>query len=156
MVMLSLDSFGDQQLSRRLLRFTDRVDDMRPALRVIADDFLDIQKSQFTSQGRYGSGGWRPLAPTTVASKARRGHDPHILHATLRLRKSLTSKYGPDVVRKITRNEMFVGTRVPYAKHHQHGAPRARLPQRRPVELPARDRKNWMKILQRYLVEGDV
>lgn len=155
MVRLNLDVFGDQQISRELLRFAKRGTDMSPAFKIIADDFLDIEKRQFTSAGRYGSGGWRPLAPSTVAYKARRGLDPRILHATLRLRKSLTQRSGPDVIRKISNDEMFVGTRVKYARHHQHGAPRANLPQRRPVELPDRDRKNWMKILQRFLVEGE-
>lgn len=149
MVRIELDVFGDKQVSRELLRFRDAAADMKPALEEIADDFLDIEERQFSSEGRYGSGGWAPLAPSTLAGKVRRGYDTRILHERLRLRRSLTTR-NQDHIRKITSDSMFVGTSVPYAIYHQHGT--SHMPRRRPVELPARDRDNWVKILQRHLV----
>lgn len=150
---LELDITGDKQILRDLLRWGENARDMRPAFRDLADDFLDIERKQFESQGGYGSGGWKPLKPDYLARKVAAGFDSRILHRTLRLRRSLTMSTG-DSVRVITADEMRVGTRVPYAVHHQHGAPRANLPRRRPVELPNADRERWVKILQRHLVEG--
>lgn len=151
-MQLELEVYGDTQFSRDLLRFRDRGMDMVPAFRSLADDFLDIGREQFGSQGGR-SGGWRPLSPTYLARKVADGHDPRILHRTLRLRRSLTMETA-DTIRRLAPDEMFVGSRVPYGVHHQHGAPRANLPQRRPVELSNADRVRWVKILQRYLIEG--
>lgn len=151
-VRLDLEVYGDTQFSRELLRFRDRGRDMTPAFQKVADDFLDIGREQFGSQGGR-SGGWKPLTPRYLARKAAQGYDPRILHRTLRLRKSLTMETA-DTIRRITPDEMFVGSRVPYGIHHQHGAPAANLSRRRPIELSNADRVRWIKILQRYLVEG--
>src|SRR5205807_5567870 len=85
----------------------------------------------FRSQG--GSDRWAPLAASTVAYKARHGLDPRILHATLRLRKSLTTFDGEDHIFEITEDEMMVGSRTPYGIFHQSRRPRTRLPRRPPV-----------------------
>lgn len=153
---LTIEVYGDTQIDRELLRFDQRGRDMRPALTAIADEFLALENRQFASQGLYASGGWAPLRSATIARKARLGLDPRILHATLRLRRSLTQRGGTDAIRKITADELQVGSKVAYGVHHQHGAPRASLPRRRPVELRESDRRNMMKIIQRYLIEGDV
>lgn len=148
-----LDILGEKQVSRDLMRFGERADDMTPALSELADDFLRIEKKQFRSQGGYASGGWAPLAPSTLLAKAQRGLDPRKLHATLALRRSLTSR-GGDHVRRIYPDRMEVGTQVDYAIFHQHGT--SRMPRRRPVELRGSDRRRWIKVLQRFLVYGEV
>lgn len=154
MVRLSVEVFGDKQLERSLHRFADRADDLRTPFREIQDMFRGVASKQFTSQGRYGSGGWRPIAPATVAAKMKAGLDPRILHATHRLRRSLTTRRHPDHISTIRRDTMEFGSSVPYGVHHQHGAPRANLPKRPPFELRKNDRRSAVKILQRHLVEG--
>lgn len=156
---LRLEIFGDVQLSRDLLRFRERGMDMRPVFHNLADDFLDIETRQFESEGRYASGGWQPLTPDYLAWKVRHDLDPRILHATLAMRNSLTVRGAPGQVRRITRDEMFVGTDVrskrgfPYPAVHQNPK-RSPLPRRRPVELREADRDNWVKQVQYYLVYG--
>lgn len=145
---LELSVSGDKQFSREMLRWDTRATDMRPAFEEVANDFLEIERRQFDSQGGHGSGGWKPLSPDYLRRKVAAGHDPRILHRTLRLRKSLTMSTA-DSVRRITSDDMFVGTKVSYAGAHQRGG--AHLPQRRPVELTETDRRRWIKILQRYL-----
>jgi phage gpG-like protein len=49
--------------------------------------------------------------------------------------------------------ELVFGTRVPYAIFHQTGTSRG-LPRRRPIELTEQTRRECVKILQRWLVEG--
>lgn len=150
---VDFEVFGDQQLSRELVRWGDRADDLSPAFEAFADGVVAIERKQFGSQGRYASGGWARLQPTTLAAKAAAGLDPRILHATLRLRKSLTSKSHADHVRDIGRDEVFVGTSVPYARYHQQGRG---VKRRRPVELTARDRRNAVKTIQLWLARGEV
>lgn len=150
---LDLDFFGDSQFSREILRVGRNAGDMRPAFDEVHELFLEVEKQQFTSQGRAYSGGWKPLAASTRASKARRNLDPRILHATLRLRGSLTEKTHSDHVYRASADEMFVGTSVPYAGVHQNPKT-SPLPRRRPVQFSDRIRTEIVKILQRHLMTG--
>lgn len=149
---IRLEVSGDVQVARDLLRFGDRGADLSPAYRVIGDDFLQLEERQFASEGSYASGGWAPLAQSTLTRKARLGLDMRILHATLRLRDSLTRQGAADSIRRITSDEVVLGTSVPYASFHQTGG--ERLPRRRPVELREADRRRWVKVIQRFLVTG--
>lgn len=151
---MSLEVFGDQVFNRELLNMERRGMDMRPAFDSIHNSFLGIEQSQFASQGATGQRRWAPLQPATVAAKQQLNLDPRILHATLRLRNSLAQRTHPDHIFRTTDDEMFVGSNVEYGVHHQFGAPRAKLPARPPVSLTERHKRNWIKTLQRYLVEG--
>lgn len=144
--------FGDKQFSREILRIGDNAGDMRPAFDEVHDLFLDVESRQFASQGGAYSGGWRPLAPATKARKARLNLDPRILHETLRLRKSLTNKTHTDHIYRSSADEMFVGTKVPYAGPHQNPKSSNPLPRRRPIEFSDAIRRDIIKILQRHLV----
>lgn len=158
---LVLEVYGDVQLQRDLLRFNERLTDLTPAWESLADEFLALEKAQFDSQGGFASGGWAPDAPSTLAYKARHGLDPRVMHATLALRESLTSRGAPGSVRRITPTSMEVGTDVrspegfPYAAAHQapHAPGRKR---RRVIELRPVDRERWVKVVQRFVVTGEV
>lgn len=150
---LDLDTFGEKQFSREILRMGRNAGDMKPAFDEIHELFLKVERQQFSSQGGAYSGGWKPLAASTKAYKARAGLDPRILHATLRLRGSLTQEAHPDHVYRASADEMFVGTKVPYAGVHQNPKT-SPLPRRRPIEFSDAVRTDIVKILQRHLVEG--
>lgn len=151
---IELDAFGDVQLSREILRVGKNASDMRPAFDQVHDLIRDVETRQFNSQGGAFSGGWKPLAPSTLAHKAAHGLDHRILHATGRMRKSFTNKSHKDHVYRASADEMFVGSRVPYAPFHQLGT--QRMARRRPFELNEAVRRDIMKLLQAHLVrEGE-
>jgi phage gpG-like protein len=150
LMRLSVDVFGDVQLDRRLLRFEEHAGDLSPVFEALADDFLDLEGRQFASEGGFASGGWAPLAPSTVR---RRGTAHPILTDSGDLRASLTQRDGKGSVRRISDDEMFVGTDVDYAQYHQTGT--RRMPRRRPVELRNADRQRWVKAMQRFLTTGE-
>lgn len=155
-IRLSLDVFGDQQLDRELLRYQQRGEDLSPAFEAVADFFLDVERRQFDTQGGYASGGWAPLAESTIRNKMRLNLDLRILHATLRLRESLTNRFDADHIRDIRADEMFVGTGVDYAAYHQGDRTfLSRTPRRRPVEFRAADRSQMVKIVQRHIETGE-
>lgn len=151
---LDLEAFGEVQFSRELLRIRDNARDMKPAFDDIHNVMVGASARQFSTQGGY-SGGWKPLAASTRAHKSRAGLDPRILHATLRLRNSLTQTSHPDHVYESSSDEMFVGSRVPYGKFHQKGNEPI-MPRRRPVDFSSgggpRVKNDIVKILQRHLM----
>lgn len=151
---LTLEAFGEVQLDRELMRIGENAGDMRPAFDDIHEVLLDASRHQFSTEGGY-SGGWAPLAASTVAAKQRGGFDPRILHRTLRLRNSLTQAGHPDHVYEASADEMYVGSRVPYGSYHQRGN-EPRMPRRRPVDFSSgggpRVKSDIVKILQRHLL----
>lgn len=150
---LDLETFGEKQFSREILRIGKNAEDMTPAFDQVHELFLDVQTKQFSTQGGAYSGGWKPLAPSTKARKARLRLDPRILHATLRLRRSLTEAGHPDHVYRTTKDSMFVGSSVPYGAVHQK--PKSSpLPRRRPVQFSDAVRVEILKILQRHIMGG--
>lgn len=151
---LTLEAFGEVQFSRELLRIGDNAGDMTPAFDDVHEQFLRVEKSQFSSQGKTSSGGWAPLAPRTVEYKRRAHLDPRILHATLRLRDSLINKSHADHIYRTSADEMFMGSKVEYGVHHQFGAPRANVPRRRPIEFTDAFRRRIVKTLQQHLMGG--
>lgn len=150
---LDLETFGEKQFSREILRVGENAGDMRPAFDQVHELILDVETRQFSTQGAAYSGGWKPLAASTRARKRRLNLDPRILHATLRLRKSLTMKTHVDHVYRATADSMFVGTRVKYAGVHQKPIT-SPIPRRRPIEFSDAVRKDILKILQRHLLGG--
>jgi phage gpG-like protein len=149
MVTVSFEVFGDKQVERELLRIA-KAPDMRKIAPRLRDYLQSVERSQFDSEGRTGSGGWAPLKPRTVASKTARGLDPRILRATNRLRKSLTNKTSGDSVFEYDADSMLFGTRVPYAAFHQRGT--RRMPARKPVELSERNRRQVVKEIQAVIL----
>jgi phage gpG-like protein len=148
---------GDVQVNRDILRVGAYARDARPAFAAIADLIMDETALQFATQGAHASGGWAPLKPATIAEKERAGFGSRgILERTLRLEESLTVKGDPDMILDIRPDELAFGSRVPYAGAHQNPKPGSHLPQRRPVELTEEARRTFIKILQRWIITGEV
>lgn len=151
---LVLDIAGDKQVERELLRVAGDVGDVSPALNRIVDLWIDETGQQFDTQGFHGSGGWAPLTPGYAAEKAKRFPGRGILHRTFALQQSLTDRGDPNMIVQIGRDELAWGTKVPYATFHQLGT--RRMPRRRPVELTERARQQTVRILQRFIITGEV
>lgn len=133
---------ADANLSQAILRATTLE---ATAFPVIAEDFRRMQAKRFDAEGP----GWAPLAPSTLARKARKGYPETILHATGILRDSLTKVNAPGSVVRMLPDEIFIGTRVPYGTYHQTGTDK--MPQRKIVDLGEDDAARWGSILQRAL-----
>ncbi len=146
--LLTIDVMGDEQLARGLSRFADDVRDLREPFREIVKQFHKIEGKQFESEGKYGSGGWRPLAPSTAEQKRREGFPDKILVREKHLMESLTGETPWSMV-EVRPLEMRVGTKLDYAAYHQQGRG---VPKRPIINLTEKDKMDFMKIIQRYLV----
>lgn len=176
---------GDKQIEREILRTGDRVTDATPAWHRVVDLFRDETREQFASEGAHASGGWAPLSASTLrrrgggrrtrsggvaltlgsegggifaglfagASTESRGAIK-ILDDTGALRRSLTQRGDPNQIVEILPLELSFGSNLPYSRYHQTGT--SRMPRRRPLEFTERARVDTVKILQRYILTGEV
>lgn len=141
---------GEAQVDRTLARFADNVGDATPVWNKLADRFATVERRQFDSEGAYGSGGWPALSPKYAAWKARHFPGAPILVRSGELRDSLTERpFGIEVIQP---GSMTIGSGTEYGRYHQGGA--GNNPQRRPVELPENERREWVSMIQRFIVTG--
>lgn len=138
-------------MDRDLLRFEANLALPAVALMEAAVVLRAAEERQFDTEGG-NSGGWQQLAASTVAEKARKGLDPHILQATGRLKDSLTRKFSSDHVERLSADSLAFGSSVPYGIYHQTGT--SRMPSRPPLALSDADKVAIVKVIQRGLLAG--
>ena len=151
LITLTFEVAGEKQLDAALGAYEHRAQDYRGAWPAIREDFVEGQKRQFATEGKFGSGGWEELSPVYAAWKSVHFPGRPILQRTRRLHKSLTSPSHADHVYDPGRKGLTLGTRVPYAGYHQTGT--RRMPQRKPIELTSAQRTRWMKILHEHVIK---
>lgn len=154
MVALTWSVWGDDIVERELLRFEARNVDIAPVAEAVMEDIRDAEEKQFATEGQYGSGGWAPLADSTIEAKAAAGYPTEILHRTLRLLRSLTDTSSPDNIAIPEPDGFTFGSEVEYGAFHQTGT--VNMPQRRPIQFTEIDKVIWMKRIQRYILTGDI
>jgi hypothetical protein len=144
---LHVEALGDEVVARHLLAMSGRATNAAPAMIGVIAGLYNIAERQFESQGGYGGTPWPPLADTTVERKAREGLDPRILHATLDLRESLTEPGGANIAVPL-RDGVIFGTTIDYAQF---------LKDRWPMVVPTEsDKRSWVKVVQKWIIDGDL
>lgn len=151
MPKISIQVDGKAEFDRVFKRLDANFSDLTSVWEAVKQEFWQIEKEQFDSQGASGAGGkWQSLADSTRAQKIRKyGRFEPILVASGRLKKSLTGQTS-DTVLNVTKNSLEVGSRLPYSKYHQRGG--KRLPQRKPISFSDRQKLRMQKRIQRELV----
>lgn len=143
---LVIEAFGAKILHRNLMRFAENLAAPVAALEVAADHLRAAAAKQFGTEGGYASGGWAPLADSTVAEKARKGQSPQILRATGALMDSLIDKFDAGHIERLSPNTLTFGSMIPYGGYHQTGT--SRMPKRPPVALTEGDKRMLVKEMQ--------
>lgn len=143
-----IDVNGEQQMSRDLRRIARNVSDLRPIGDEIADLMMDEAYENFATEGGHLSGGWAPLAESTIRAK---GNDI-ILFRTGDLQGALTERGDAHQVIDMGPDFLIFGTDLPYAELHQTGT--GRMPRRRPLEVSPGMRVNILNIIRRYVMTG--
>ncbi|WP_040601259.1 phage virion morphogenesis protein [Patulibacter medicamentivorans] len=152
-MQLEISVLGEAPVMRMLGRVKHDLGDMEEAWGPIASILREATKRQFQSEGQYGSGGWAPLAPATLAAKRAKGLPPDVLQATGRMLDSLTNQRSPDHVERVHGDLLEWGTAVPYAFLHQRGT--SKMPRRRPVEPPESVRREIVQAIQRRVLANE-
>lgn len=149
---LSIEVHGLNIVDRELLRFSERTADISPAAAEIEGQLTVYNRRNFASEGAESAFGrtWPPLSPRYRKWKQKHYPGQPILVRTGALRKSLTET--PMGVHEVTRTTIRLGSGLPYARYHQTGGPH--LPKRPPIALYEWQKRDLVRTLQRWLVNG--
>lgn len=150
MSRFTIEVDGQAEFSRAFNRGVDRIKDLSPIWEEVKQEFFEIQREQFTSEGAAGAAGkWQELSPAYAEVKAQKWGSKPILQASGRLYTSLTQE-GGDNVSDIRKQEASFGTVVPYALAHQRGN---RVPKREVISFSEKQKNRLMKRIQKKLIE---
>jgi phage gpG-like protein len=151
-VRFELEVHGEKLISRRLQRMEQASLHAKPAFVAIGLRLLAYELALFESGGASGGDRWERLEASTVREKVRKGQDPRVLHASRRLRRSLTQRGNPDQLRRSHDDRIEFGSRLPYAKYHQTGT--RHMPARPPLQMTELQKRELTRILQRHIMRG--
>jgi len=126
---------------------------MEPLFQELLKLLRQISTVQFLTEGAHGSGGWPALAQSTIDKKKAAGQSPWIERASEDLFNSLTGD-GRGSIADVSSDWLRYGTSIPYAGFQQSGT--RHMPQRRLVQLTEEERKEFVRVVQRFLVTGEI
>ncbi len=152
MIGVSFNMQGEKQLSRFLnVTLPKGIDRAKSTFYKDAGDIV-IKRSKkiFASGGSTVETGpkWRPLAPSTIAQKAKRGYPSAPLIRTGALASGMKKTVKPDFVR-VENKKMGA-----YGKYHQSTGARKKLPRRLFMELDNRSKSDIMRLLQVEIIKA--
>ncbi len=164
MFELSFTSNSDS-IDRRLGAFDQWLRDLSPAMRQIADDFREMIREQFSTEGRAGGTPWAALAPSTQRNRRRSGSS--ILNDTGTLLRSLIEPEVPGHVEEMDPTSLTIGSDLPYGAFHQtgtgvgfgqtaipHGQHQRGMPMRPIIVLSDEKTAEWTEVVRQYLEQG--
>jgi len=140
---------GEEQVRRSFSRFAEDVQDASEAFEEIAKDFKELEAQQFDSEGATGSGGWKPLSSSYASWKAKWYPGAKLLVLSGLMKESLAGE-NPWTIKEVSPLSMRLGTRIPYAFHHQTGT--SRMLARPLIQLTEADKTRWTKIFHLWLL----
>ncbi len=164
MLQLTFD-FDAEPIDQALEGFQLSLADSSPALVRIADDFREMIREQFSTEGRAGDTPWADLAPSTVGRGRRPGSS--ILYSTGALLQSLIDPAAFGHVEETDGQSLTIGSSLPYALYHQTGTGRGvgqswlssgrslgrGMPMRPIIALTPDRAERWLGILAEMLQE---
>jgi len=142
--------FDSRIADARLRSLVSKTKDLSEVFRDFAKVYRKFQIELFRSGGA-DAGGWKPLAPATIARKRKMGYPLDILIQTKTLMRSLTTKTS-YTVEDIRPREMTIGSSVPYGQYHQTST--KRMPARPLIVVTDDLRRDWVKLLAKHVGDG--
>lgn len=144
MIKLRIDITGEERTFRNLGNLVKDSVDFRESGAEVQREFNEVQQGQFQSGGARGSSGaWKPLAASTERARARRNPFVFPLQRTGALMNSLTRAEAEGSVYIATKDELTLGSSLPYARFHQTGT--KRMPAREPISPTDEQKKKMLK-----------
>lgn len=151
---VAIEVFGDDQFVRRMRATRYRARNMRPVMRDIASDFIDIVEEQFATEGARSGSPWPQLKVSTVL---KRGNAHPILVDSAELLVEATDESNVRVTRDSVRLVLKgdVEDKAAYAQFgfdHEHAG---HVGPRKIIDFTAADRAKFRRRIRNYLLQGD-
>lgn len=151
MITFRAEVDGIEVLNRGFNRIEQIITDFRPIWPNVAGEIYAINQEQFDSEGGKGaSGKWAALSPAYKKWKEINYPGQPILQREGHLIASLTDPEAADAIYQPGKDELVIGTRVPYATAHQRGG---RMPQRQIFSFSEQQKTRIQKAIQQGLVQ---
>lgn len=145
--MLTYKIQGTDRLLNSLERLDLSLRDFRPLFNQASQLIYEFEKEAFDSEGSTSRvGKWKPLTARYTRWKEKTAPGKPILQLSGALKRSLTRPNARGSVRRVTEEELIVGSSLPYAVFHQAGTPR--MVARPPFALTKQQEKQIAKILR--------
>jgi Phage virion morphogenesis family len=144
---IRFDVAGDVQYSRAFEAAAHEAEDLSEPLAMVGDAVLRDVFEQFRTEGTFGHGSkWKPLSPSYAEWKRQQVGDESILVFTGETRARMIAR---SAIHVSPRRMVYDPSAPEFALRHQQGDEADGLPQRKMVEIPETDRRQW----DRYFVE---
>lgn len=135
----------------RLLNSLERLDlsfkDFRPLFNEASRLVYEFEKDAFASEGSTSKvGRWKPLTRAYAQWKEKKAPGKPILELTGTLKRSLTRPNARGSVRRVTEDELTIGTSIPYGIFHQTGT--RKMVARPPFAQTKQQERQIVKILR--------
>lgn len=154
MITFSATVDGVEALNRGFNRIEQHISDFRSIWPEVAREIFAINREQLDSEGAAGaSGKYAALSPAYQRFKAIQFPGQPILQASGDLYASLTDMEAPDAIFRPGKDELVIGSKVPYARAHQRGNPSRNLPARPIFSFSEPQKRRIQKAIQRGLVQ---
>lgn len=114
-----------------LSRYADSLDDMSELFEAFSPVFTSSMKKQFTTQGSYGSGGWKTLSPAYKAWKLKNGLPGVVGTRYGHLKAAMTggAGYTVEATKSTASYGVGGGPSADYGRHFDRTRPVIRIPQ---------------------------
>lgn len=154
-IRLRIEIDGKVELNRVLTGIADDLQDWRPALNEMADDWYRNQGAIFYAAGAHeGLPGWEALSPRYALWKGINYPGRPMLVLSGRLRAAITQRGGRGAIERIKERELILGANVPVGSFnlallHQRGT--RTMPARPVMRISQPQRNRFVSILHTYL-----
>lgn len=145
---LIAEGTGLKEIEQELQRIRKRLDNVKPLLSAISEIYYASTMTRFTSSTDPSGHHWPSLKPITVATKQRLGvsqpSSPLIRYEDM---------MGAIKVRHVDAKTISIGLKkseIPYAIHHQFGAPDANIPQRKFLGVTKAANQQVRKLMEKF------
>lgn len=162
-MIFGVENIGDtpQLVGRRLIKTGENVTQMKPTMEGIFTDMKYVTLQNIETRGRRGGGSWKNLTLLTAIRKgtgellytegARTGYTSIGGDALVR---SVTRGDGtPFQIKRVTNEEVALGTSRPYAGTHQFGHRGRKIPKRNFLKFGQNDIDRWNGWIVQKLME---
>jgi hypothetical protein len=143
MVVLSIESIGEEKFIRGFTRIEAGMKDLSDAFKLVHEDFRKVVMQIFAHEGTPEP--FKPLSPEYAAWKAVHYPGQPIMRRTDALYRAMTGDTA-DTVNKISANEAEFGTTLKYATYQYYKG-------RKIVQLTEAVKTQWGRIIHRWALD---